>query len=635
MADDLSIDSVKPTTLTGYSTKVDTDAEPEGYIDFDGYLKLMVAQMSNQDFNDPMSDSEFLNQMATYSMMDTISKMNEQSQISYAASLVGKAVTVEGENGTDTGVVESVIISDGKYQLLVNGTKYDSDKVTDIVDSGTYNTLTKLVGVSATATTKDGEKVTGAIQNIIIKDGTGYAVIGGNLFPFDSLDFESTDQNGTGGTDNADGTDNAGSTDGTDNADGTGGTDNTGSTGGTDNTGAADSTNAAAAAADGTSTASVSASKASMFLADDGVEVIDRTAINNYANQKLAEYYSSVAGDGDAFELEYTDEDSAVLEAVKNSMTPAEAAGAARQRAVATGDGYYSTSVENVASMFSSKNDPGEESGVTVRRSEALSNNSDETDEDYDYLTDIDVKGDTVSVDDEEETEEYFDYEDVPLDAGVDSAEAISMAAAGQAQESGKVTAAMTSSYTQKVSGSYLEDPGVNVTGYTDGRNSSYAQWPLSNRAFQNLYPNEAALANEYGTKMFDIRFIHNTDINSVINTDLILGSTISGRYFTDIGYSGKGKLGEVVTWADGSQRVEIIGRTGSTWYTTTGNYTLDEICDFSENYKLNGKLSPFETVIRAAAKEYTPAEQEILNRQRRAYAQHAYYNSAELLGDL
>lgn len=588
MAEDLSINSANgAVTLKYYSTKVDTDADADsaGYLDFDGYLKLMVAQMSNQDFNDPMSDSEFIQQMASYSMMETIGKLNEQSQISYASSLVGKAVTVNDGSNVETGIVESVIIGDGKYQLLINGAKYDSDKVTDIVDAGTYNTLSKLIGMNGTVKDKELGEYTGKITNILIRSGEGFAVINNRLYPFSEINI-SSDSGSSSESGEASGTENAGESG--ENAPVT------------DNSSAEAET---AANSGAVQSAQVSASGASMFLGEDGY---DTTAIDEYAQQKLDEYYGSIQEDEETEDVEeYPDdeEEENFSDVLTDYMSPMERASAAQRSAVLGDDGFYATKVEDAASSFSGVNNHSDEEGVTVRASTAKSNSDDE---------------DVISISEDDES--------VLADYG--------MASAVANAESGRVSSDMTSSLnpTRKAS-DFTEDPGVPV-GITVGSNSSYDQWPPAYRAFQDQYPAEAALANEYGTKMCDIRFIHNTDITSVINTDTVLGSTVSGKYFTDLGYAGMGKLGEVVTWADGTQRVEIIGRNGSTWYTTSGRFTLDEICDFSVNFKLGGELTVFEKVIRAAAREYTPEEQAILDSYNTAWAQHAYYNSATLLAE-
>ena len=64
----------------------------------DDFIKLMVAQMSNQDMNNPMDNTQFLTQMAQFSMIQAISDMQNTSLTSYSVGLVGKEVTVATTN---------------------------------------------------------------------------------------------------------------------------------------------------------------------------------------------------------------------------------------------------------------------------------------------------------------------------------------------------------------------------------------------------------------------------------------------------------------------------------------------------------------------------------------------------------
>jgi hypothetical protein len=131
-------------------------------------------------------------------------------------------------------------------------------------------------------------------------------------------------------------------------------------------------------------------------------------------------------------------------------------------------------------------------------------------------------------------------------------------------------------------------------------------------RKYGYEYPAEAALADAYGTRMYDIRFITNTAITSRIDTSEVIGHTASGRGITEIGFSGKGRLGEVVTFADGTQRVEILFKNGNSgYYSTTGKYTIDEITDQS---KYIPDLTPFERDIRYYAKETSASNQAMLD---------------------
>ena len=99
---------------------------------------------------------------------------------------------------------------------------------------------------------------------------------------------------------------------------------------------------------------------------------------------------------------------------------------------------------------------------------------------------------------------------------------------------------------------------------------------------------------------MYDIKFINNRAITSRIDTSRVIGKTISGREISEIGYCGVGRLGEVVTFKDGKQRVEIMFDNGNSgWLETSGKYTIDQII----NEQVGSDVTPFEVAIAYYAK--------------------------------
>ncbi|MDX9714367.1 MAG: flagellar hook capping FlgD N-terminal domain-containing protein [Dissulfurispiraceae bacterium] len=96
----------------------------------DDFLKLLVTQLKNQDPLDPMDNTEFVSQLATFSSLEQISNMsgnlekfiaNQNYQnATIAASVIGKEITsVTGE----TGVVKSISIETDGVFLQVNESK--------------------------------------------------------------------------------------------------------------------------------------------------------------------------------------------------------------------------------------------------------------------------------------------------------------------------------------------------------------------------------------------------------------------------------------------------------------------------------------------------------------------------------
>jgi flagellar basal-body rod modification protein FlgD len=95
----------------------------------DQFLKLFVAQLSHQDPMNPMNDSEFMGQMASFSTLEQVSNLaaaNERVAANLTSSnaigLIGRTVSYVDENDEiQTGTVEKVTTAGGKPTLTVNG----------------------------------------------------------------------------------------------------------------------------------------------------------------------------------------------------------------------------------------------------------------------------------------------------------------------------------------------------------------------------------------------------------------------------------------------------------------------------------------------------------------------------------
>lgn len=107
------------------------------------FLTLMIQQLSNQDFNNPVDDTEFIAQMAQFSTLQAQQNALYYSQASYASSLIGKEVSVgltdsSGAYLTDRGKVEAVTLTGKDFTFTVNGKDYSAANIMQIVTDG-YN----------------------------------------------------------------------------------------------------------------------------------------------------------------------------------------------------------------------------------------------------------------------------------------------------------------------------------------------------------------------------------------------------------------------------------------------------------------------------------------------------------------
>ncbi len=129
---------------TNYNA-VFTDKTDNSILEASDFMNLLIVQLQNQDFTDPMDNSQMVNQMATFSNMQSIQEMASYSKTLYAMNLVGKTVTasrntVSGDLDTITGMVEKVSLLDGEYILYVGGKKYTLSQIMSIgAASGTLD----------------------------------------------------------------------------------------------------------------------------------------------------------------------------------------------------------------------------------------------------------------------------------------------------------------------------------------------------------------------------------------------------------------------------------------------------------------------------------------------------------------
>src|ERR1700754_3369758 len=98
-------------------------------VDYQSFLKLLIAEMKNQDPSKPMDSTQYIAQLATFSQVEQSVQTNtkldqimQSSALSQADALIGRSIT--SADGKTTGVVASVkLASNGLIAVLQNGTE--------------------------------------------------------------------------------------------------------------------------------------------------------------------------------------------------------------------------------------------------------------------------------------------------------------------------------------------------------------------------------------------------------------------------------------------------------------------------------------------------------------------------------
>ena len=135
----MAVQATSPVTYVP-GTTVPEDRTPIKTLGQSDFLKLLVAQMTQQDPLNPKSDLEMIPQMVSFteleqskSMQDDIAQLRAEQQLLQANSLLGRTVEIQDESkATVTGPVTAVQMEEGMPKLVVNGREYELTRLVSI-----------------------------------------------------------------------------------------------------------------------------------------------------------------------------------------------------------------------------------------------------------------------------------------------------------------------------------------------------------------------------------------------------------------------------------------------------------------------------------------------------------------------
>jgi len=127
MANSVDPKGTNPVNQSGIATTQAADTKKRNTLGQEDFLKLMVAQLKNQDPMKPMENGEFIGQMAQFSSVQGLQDMKKSledmssamisNQALQATSLVGRRVLLATNKG---------ILPDGKNPMIEGAVKLDT-----------------------------------------------------------------------------------------------------------------------------------------------------------------------------------------------------------------------------------------------------------------------------------------------------------------------------------------------------------------------------------------------------------------------------------------------------------------------------------------------------------------------------
>src|SRR3954451_2320147 len=121
--------TVDMTTTVPVGANQTTTSTSKTAVDYQSFLKLLIAEMKNQDPTKPMDSTQYVAQLATFSQVEQSVQTNtkleqimQSSALSQADAIIGRTIT--SADGKTSGVVASVkLASNGLIAVLQNGTE--------------------------------------------------------------------------------------------------------------------------------------------------------------------------------------------------------------------------------------------------------------------------------------------------------------------------------------------------------------------------------------------------------------------------------------------------------------------------------------------------------------------------------
>lgn len=188
----MAVNGVSSNTANSATEKGTPIIKPGSEMDKNAFLKILAAELTNQDPMNAGDSSQYVAQMAQFTSLEQMANLNSTMTMSAANSLIGKGVAlnaVDNMGNQYSGIVRSVMNRSGNIKLTVevneNGSnvykEFNYSDVTDILNVPDYDmqnlsknmlmlTTAAMIGKKAEFSDKDanGNNYVGTIKGVFI-----------------------------------------------------------------------------------------------------------------------------------------------------------------------------------------------------------------------------------------------------------------------------------------------------------------------------------------------------------------------------------------------------------------------------------------------------------------------------------
>lgn len=165
--------------------------KPGEDMDKNAFLKILSAELANQDPTNPQDNTQYVTQMAQFTSLEQMANLNTTMRFYSAQSLNGKFVALNSRNAfgeQETGVIKSVLRSGSEIKLNVmtpNGQmkEFGYDKVNEILNLDDKNldyinfiNGSNLIGKMVELYAEEGKEKPKGLVKEIFRDETGIKI---------------------------------------------------------------------------------------------------------------------------------------------------------------------------------------------------------------------------------------------------------------------------------------------------------------------------------------------------------------------------------------------------------------------------------------------------------------------------